>query len=291
MSPPVRGKRGRASKEQREWVCGMVDFILHELGVDFIALGEVADKDISALINNCDLDGFRVHNGFVKAGRSHFDTCLIYRAEKMELLGEVMNISWGKGRRVLKVVQRADFITPGSEHPLHVFISHWPSQLWCHENSPDRQLFGVRLRDAVENISVASDGLSDVILMGDYNIEPFDASLAEQLMATRDRDLARKRPDLLYNPFWRRMISEDFYAQGHVEQGGCGTCFYRSGEITRWRTFDQIIFSSAFLGRSAWHLNESKCGILDLPKCLEMLLDRHQIFDHLPVIGVIEKED
>lgn len=291
MSPPVPAKKSRASEEQRLWVCGMVDFILNELGVDFIALGEVADKDISALNDNCQLDGFRVHNGFVKAGRSHFDTCFIYRAEKMELLGEVMNISWGKGRRVLKVVQRADFAIPGSHRPLHVFISHWPSLLWCHENSSDRQLFGVRLRDAVEDMSVIPGKLADVILMGDYNVDPFDAPLAEQLRATRDRDLARKISDLLYNPFWRCMISEDFYAQGHVEQGGSGTCFYRSGETTRWRTFDQIIFSSAFLGRSAWHLNESKCGILDLPKCLEMVLDRRQIFDHLPVIGVIEKED
>lgn len=285
------GGRNRATEEQRLWVCEAVDFILNECDVDFIALGEVTDKDISALNDSCRLDGFRIHNGFVKAGRSYFDTCFIYKLEKMELLGEDINITSNKGGRTLKIAQRADFMIPGNEHPVHIFISHWPSLLWCHENSADRHSLGMRLRDAVENISVDLGKLADVILMGDYNDEPFDASLAEQLMATRDRDLARTKLHLLYNPFWRRMTSASFYSQGHEEQGGCGTYFRESGNITRWRTFDQIIFSPTFLERGPWHLNESLTGILEMPGCFEMVVDANQIFDHLPVIGVIEKED
>lgn len=284
------GARNRATEEQRLWVCGVVDFILNNLGVDFIALGEVADNDFGALIDNCRLDGFRIHNGFIKAGRSHFDTCFIYKLEKMELLGEGMNITSEKGGRTLKIAQRADFMIPGSNRPLHVFISHWPSLLWCHENSADRHLLGMRLRDAVENMSVTPGRLADVILMGDYNDEPFDASLADQVMATRDRNLARSKPYLLYNPFWRRMTSANFYSQGHEEQGGCGTYFHESGNSTRWRTFDQIIFSPAFLGRGLWHLNENLTGILEMPGYFEMVVDTDQIFDHFPVIGVIEKE-
>ncbi len=58
--------------------------------------------------------------------------------------------------------------------------------------------------------------------------------------------------------------------------------FHKNGKITRWRTFDQIIFSSAFLGHTEWHLNEDLTGILDIEKDLK-------IFDHFPVYGVIEK--
>jgi hypothetical protein len=291
LSPPVPAKRNRASTEQRDLVCTMVDFILNGLGVDFLALGEMADEDLKAILDKCQLDGFRPHNGLVKVGRSQFDTCFIYRLEKLELLDDGMQIFSTKGNRTLKIAQRADFIVADCGTLIHVFVSHWPSRLWCEENSADRHLLGIRLRDKVEEVSSVPGKLANVILMGDYNDEPFDVPLAEQLMATRDRNLVRKKHHLLYNPFWRQMVSPELYAPGHEEKGGCGTCFHKGGDITRWRTFDQIMFSSAFLGSGAWHLNERVTGILELPGYAETVVDADQIFDHFPVIGVIDRVD
>ncbi|BBL73050.1 hypothetical protein MishRS11D_01480 [Methylomagnum ishizawai] len=187
------------------------------------------------------------------------------------------------------MAQRADFLAPNGGGLLRLFISHWPSRLWCHENSVDRHLLGMRLRDQIDGLNPAKDGA--VILLGDYNDEPFDDSLAGQLMATRDRAFVVKKPHLLYNPFWRHLVRAEPYPSKAEDETGGGTYFHANGETTRWRTFDQIIFSSVFLGRGRWHLNEALTGILRIPEHGAKMVDHQSIFDHFPVIGVIEKVD
>ena len=278
----------RATDKQRHVVCEMVDFILNRMQIDFLALGEMAERDAKAILKTCDLTGFDAEMDFPKVGRSRFDTCFLYRREKLVLLATHPIIS-KKGNRSLKIAQRADFMIQGYGRPLHVFVSHWPSLSWCHENSADRHLLGVRLRDAIEELSPEREKLANVILVGDYNDEPFDVSLAGQLMATRDRELASKKPHLLYNPFWRHLCCPTLSSSDNTDEGSGGTYFHKSGEITRWRTFDQIIFSSAFLGHGNWHLNEELTGILDFEGYGAMIMDAKEIFDHFPVFGVIDE--
>jgi hypothetical protein len=59
---------------------------------------------------------------------------------------------------------------------------------------------------------------------------------------------------------------------------------------TKWRTFDQIIFSSAFLEQSEWQLNENYTQILQFQPFNDFVSKANEIFAHLPVIGVIERE-
>ena len=66
--------------------------------------------------------------------------------------------------------------------------------------------------------------------------------------------------------------------------------FHKSGLETRWRTFDQIMFSSAFLGGSEWELDERQTQILQIPSFEEGFSLPRNIFDHNPVVSVIHKE-
>ena len=283
MSP---AGKDRATEEQRQIVCSMVDFILNRLQVDFLALGEIAEKDVEVIKQTCELTGFDLKFDFAKVGRSHFDTCFIYKREKL-VLHDSRLITLAKGNRILKIAHRIDFIILDYEKLLHVFISHWPSRRYCHENSADRHLLGSSLRDAVKDLNSEIGKLANVILLGDYNDEPFDPSLAEQLMATRDRVLAGKNPHLLYNPFWRHLSPSKLYLPDKKDESSGGTYFHKHGEITRWRTFDQIIFSAAFLGHTDWHLNEALTGILHFEEYEAIIMDKNEIFDHFPVLGVI----
>ncbi len=264
--------------------------MLNKMQIDFLALGEITNRDVKAIMEKCELAEFDTEMDFVKNGRSRFDTCFFYRRDKLMLLA-THPITSNKGNRTLKIAQRADFMIPGYGIPVHVFVSHWPSLLWCHENSADRHLLGVRLRDSIEDVSPEREKLANVILVGDYNDEPFDASLAEQLMATRDRELAKRKPHLLYNPFWRHLGFSKPYSPEMTDDSIGGTYFHKNGEITRWRTFDQIIFSSAFLGQTEWHLNEELTGVLNFEEYRAKIIDTNEIFDHFPVFGVIEEVD
>ena len=280
--------KDRATDEQRQFVCSMVDFILNQMQVDFLALGEIAEKDVNLIIDNCKLTGIDLQFDFREVGRTKFDTCFLHRREKLSLNGTRL-ITSPKGRRILKIAQQVDFMILGRDKPLHIFISHWPSWLRCHENSADRHLLGQSLRSAVEDVGYERGVMANAILLGDYNDEPFHASLAENLMATRDREFAKRKPYLFYNPFWRHLGFSKLSSPEKMDEGSGGSYFYKNGEITRWRTFDQIIFSSDFLGHSDWLLNEELTGILELQLLREKMMDNKEIFDHFPVIGIIDE--
>jgi len=165
---------------------------------------------------------------------------------------------------------------------LDIFVSHWPSRLYLHEDRVDRIEFGLRLRDQVD-LLLSSDPATNVILLGDYNDEPFDSVIAEGLRATRDKRLVARRPELLYNPFWRHMSS---YEHGDPQQQALdpGTYFYTRDDLTRWRTFDHMMFSSSLVhGTSGWLLDEHKTRVLDVPLYTDMVRARRHIFDHLPI--------
>ena len=280
--------KDRATDEQRQFVCSMVDFMLNNVQVDFLALGEIAEKDVNVIIENCKLTGIDLQFDFSQVGRTKFDICFFYRRGKLSLNGSRL-ITSPKGNRIFKIAQQVDFIIPSSDKPLHVFISHWPSWVKCTENSADRHLLGQCLRNAVEDICSERGILANAILLGDYNDEPFHASLSEHLMATRDRAFANRKRYLFYNPFWRHLGFPKLSSPDNMDEGSGGSYYYKNGEITRWRTFDQIIFSSAFLGHNDWHINEELTGILDLAELIERVIDNKDIFDHYPVMGVIDE--
>ena len=163
----------------------------------------------------------------------------------------------------------------GSEDALDVVVVHWPSHL-REEQGPQRGHMAASLYREFRRSR-------DVVIVGDFNDEPFSDALSERLAAYRDRDLVRIKEEAFYNPFWRWLGERQ-----HVEDEGggrlpAGTHFYKRGPLSRWFTYDQIVVSSALLGRSIWNLVEGATSVL-LP---EALLQEDGTmrggFDHLPI--------
>ncbi|WP_431206800.1 endonuclease/exonuclease/phosphatase family protein [Burkholderia cepacia] len=286
LSPTV--KKDRATVTQRVVAAQLIEMMATALDADVICLGEVSEKDIASMRSDWEAQGFAIREGVSRAGRSYFDTCVLYRKSKLFVL-EDTDLTAEKGASTLKVGQRIDFGLCDNETVLHLFVSHWPSQQWCYENHADRHLLGVRLRDAIDAVGLSS-GKAHVIVLGDFNDEPFAKSLSAQLMATRDRYLAAKKAHLLYNPFWRHMGEELPYTSEHIGRQYGGSYYYAGDVIDKWRTFDQIMFSSSFLGKTEWHLREDLVRILDVRDYTNFVLEEEHNFDHLPVVGVIEKK-
>lgn len=117
-----------------------------------------------------------------------------------------------------------------------------------------------------------------VIVAGDFNDEPFDQSVSETLRSSRDARLAAKDDRLLYNPCWRFMHDGD----ANAEHGLVGTARGRDRE-TRWRAFDQILMSAAWLDPEPPRFSGT-CVVLQ-PRALMTREGRpiREPFDHLPV--------
>lgn len=115
---------------------------------------------------------------------------------------------------------------------LHLFVNHWPSRYGGREKSqPKRNFVAALLKNKTDSLFAHSKD-PNIILMGDFNDNPTDTSLAEILNAKLPGKSPQK--NTLYN-----LSTEKFNI-------GEGTLFWKG-----WDMFDQIIVSSALLNNSS----------------------------------------
>ena len=275
----------RANNEQKIFALILLNKLLTEFEIDFIALGEVCDEDVRFFRRGL-IDGFSIQGGNLDSNGIKFHTCFIWREQNI-IVADATDRVLIRGSKNFRLAQRVELAITDTDDQIHLFVSHWPSRLYYPNNHPVRHELGLRLRDAVNE---ALDKTKYIILMGDYNDEPFDFSLSEQLQATRDKNFAQRKRQLLYNPFWRHMVQPLNIEKTSEVIAAAGSYYHKQGDITRWRTFDQIIFSAAFLGNTTWRLNEALTGIIDIPEYSALVMKAKEIFDHIPIMGTIETE-
>jgi endonuclease/exonuclease/phosphatase family metal-dependent hydrolase len=278
----------RAGHSDKEFALSIIGSLIGEYGIDCLALGEVTGdllNEINAMIGDSD---YSTLDCATSVGRLRFDVGLIYRKSRMHIFDKV-TITSEYGTGSLKVAQRLDLQLPVGQKPLHLFVVHWPSRLWCHENSAKRDNLGICLRNAARSLVNKYSVLPQMIIIGDFNDDPFDQSLAGHLLATRDRTMVHQSPSYFYNPFWRFIGESDPHKPNVTCDSICGTYLQRTGsEETRWRTFDQIILSSALLGVDEWQLNEEHTKIVRIQSLVDKIKQEVTIFDHLPVMTRLE---
>ncbi len=122
---------------------------------------------------------------------------------------------------------------------VNIFINHWPSRTdGDSESSPKRMAAARVLRGAIGKLRLA-DSATNIIIMGDFNDNPADSSIANVLGASESRNSG------LFDPF---------------------KAIYKTGEGTElfnhsWNLFDQVIISKGLLTTIANHLSYDSAGI------------------------------
>lgn len=272
----------RSTPLDRTIACRVISNLITQVGADFIALGEMSEVDLEAIRFICQEFDFEIKSEITKSGRSQFDICYAYNKNKIAVV-ESKDIVDGVGSSILRIAKRIDIVTPGDDTIIHLLVSHWPSRLYCYKDHSDRHLYALRLRDQFTRLVEDYGPNPYVVMLGDYNDEPFDASLCDQLKASRDVDLVRKRKHLLYNPFWQ------YLAKRSEAHHGAGSYYYKDGKVTKWHTFDQLIFSQAFLTSKSWMYRHCHDLVHEIPELVELILNPKMRFDHLPVFGRVER--
>lgn len=284
LSPPV--SKRKATETDVQFVVEQLREIRRETDFAVLALGEVCSDDLAAIVEGLGDQRLSIHDSTDRSTRPMFDTAVIYDSSRLVLEGS-RSIIDRFARKTLKTGEVIQFRAVETDDSFSVVVSHWPSRLTASETSPVRAEIGMALRQEVSKMHEAQDE-PYVVLLGDYNDDPFSPSMADHLLATRDRALARRDARFLYNPFWRRIGQSHDSADNEETTGICGTHFYPGGDSSRWFTYDQIIFSSAFLRDRSLALSENLCGILTPADLCAKVRSRREIFDHLPVLGTVE---
>lgn len=283
LSPPI--PRPRADDNDRAFVVQQVKALRDAFSFGILGLGEVQGADLDAIMDGLDDTSMELVDATDRTGRLMFDTAIIFDRTRFALV-ERRTLLDVFGKSKFKLGELATFLIVDSGATIHVVASHWPSRQTSAEFEPRRAQFGMLLRQSLERLRQEAAN-PYIVLMGDYNDDPFSPSLASNLLATRDRQLAKRNPDFFYNPFWRRLGESLPHVGEGEEPGVCGTHFYPGGHYTEWFTYDQIIFSSAFLSQGPLLLDEEHTGIVSTPELYRRVRRRRYSCDHLPVLGVV----
>jgi hypothetical protein len=282
--------KSRANDDEKIVAYQLVDLMSKKMNIDFLAFGEITTDDLVLFKQSCNLDNYTVFEGTLKQGHLCFDTGALYNHKRLKVIDSKYIVS-SYGLQTLKIAQRVDLSLLETNERLHIYVLHWPSRLWCSENNTSRDALGYRLYDAIDELKKQSqeNENAQIIVLGDFNDEPFSDSLAGHLLATRDRSLVRINDKFLYNPFWR-LLGETKPNPYDIDSASiCGTYHHQTGNITKWRTFDQILVSSSLVKNDRWFIEEERTKILDFPKFEELLRLGKVVFDHRPILCYIQR--
>jgi len=286
LSPPIKKKK--ATAEDRTFVVEQIKEMRAALRFDILGLGEVDAEDLRIILDGVGDSSLSVIDVTDHSGKLMFDTAIIYDRTKLSVieLDQTQSFIEGYGKVTLKLGELVSFVTLENGAVIHLVVSHWPSRLTAGELEGRRAELGTLLRVSLARLR--TDGADPfIVLMGDYNDDPFSPSLSAHLLATRDRELAKRNSKFFYNPFWRCLGESLPSAVSDTDSSVCGTHFYRNGEHTEWFTYDQIIFASAFLGDGPIILNEEHSRIVATPELKRRLRSRKHVCDHFPVLSVV----
>ncbi len=208
------------------------------------------------------------------------DTGVLYIPEKLEELSH-RAIQWGSkagNDHASRDILYIRFLCRGSGDTLHVFVNHWPSRLGGKDQSSARRNQAARQLKEVTDSLFDRNKTAKIVVLGDFNDEPDDESIAKILDAAGDAEGARLTG--LYNLMYP------------YKGTGKGTLYHQSVS-GGWNIFDQVIVSDALLNGSGLSVNFKRAYIFDSPWLLDVNGKPYRSFrgpvftggysDHLPV--------
>ncbi len=128
---------------------------------------------------------------------------------------------------------------------VHFIVNHWPSRRGGQARSNPKRLAAAKLNKHIVDSIQTLDPYAKIIIMGDLNDDPTNASLKSILKTQRKRKKVKFKG--LYNPF------ETYY------RDGLGTTAYRD----TWSLFDQMLLTKPLLEKDFSSFRYYKSGIFN----------------------------
>ncbi|EPK0088801.1 TPA: endonuclease/exonuclease/phosphatase family protein, partial [Klebsiella pneumoniae] len=239
ISPPIK-KQKKDKDEAIKIAKNYIKKLSLQRDIDFFAICEISEDEAISFKEVSDKLNMTYLNLSDKVGRIIIDIAVMYEGSKLEYMHHKTIIHPQPNGRNLRVGVRVAFKDTSNDEVITFFLSHWPSMLSATDSIRDD--IATALRYNIDKIYQKYGDSAQIICMGDYNTQPYSTAIHEKLFATRDYHIIKKRPLLLYNPFW-----------GLLANGGMnniGTYHYTTPKENRWYVLDQMMFSSSFLSQN-----------------------------------------
>ena len=285
LSPPR--KQGVQTPGQWDCVREVVRQLIEVESTDLLALGETAAEQAEQLHAVCCSTNARrlVVDARPNAG-SHRNLAVLYNGSKLLLEGGPSALYDSLGGSRLHVGMHLLFSMSSFPAPLHVFVVHWPSRM-RPDSDALRRMIGRSLQARIDELVRLEQRPLHVLVLGDFNDEPFNDSMSTALLGSRDRNLVRRRPRHLYNPFWRFLGERQELEEERGGRLGAGTHYYEGTVATHWHTYDQFLVSASLLAGPGWVLREAGTRIWQRAPLLTTRGRFASRFDHFPILGML----
>lgn len=209
--------------------------VLQQLGTDkdvqgavLIGLAEIENgKVLTDLVAQPELSkrGYR-YAWFNSADPRGIDVALLYDPHRFRMLkAEAVPATVNGYTEATRDVLHVKGILAGDT--IHVLVNHWPSRREGQGATEPKRIAIAQLNKRILDGIYSKEPKAKVIIMGDLNDNPDDASVAKTLRAASSKPT---NTQALYNPM------ADIYA------GGKGSVLYKH----HWDLFDQTIISGGF---------------------------------------------
>lgn len=126
---------------------------------------------------------------------------------------------------------------------IHIIVNHWPSRRGGEARSRPKRVAAAKLNKKIIDSLQTIDPYAKILIMGDLNDDPTNASVKEVLKAEKEKEDVKLKG--IYNPM------ENFFKMG------LGSNAYRDS----WSLFDQIMMTQPFLEKDYSSFRFYKAGI------------------------------
>ena len=216
-------------------------------GPDVLGICEIENKKVlEKLVNKISLNrNYKIAHDDAKDERG-IDVAFIYDADKFSFKGKFSHTI--EKRNATRDIFQVNLKIKGMTQDIVLVGNHWPSRSGgTYSSAPYRMMAGENLAYFHERIIEETDENIPIIVMGDFNDEPFDRSLIEYALSVRSsKPLKRAKNQKLYNLMWSLLGA------------GKGTYHYGS----EFSMLDQFLISKGLLfGKSRAQYRENSVVI------------------------------
>lgn len=203
-------------------------------GPEIIGLSEVENRQVlKDLIHSEFLKkkGYGIIQ-FESPDRRGIDVALLYKKNRFKPYATISKSIELPGNKSFRT--RAILLVSGTigKDTIHFLVNHWPSRLGGKEKSEAKRMLAASTAKALSDSLFALSKNFAVVIMGDFNDEPFNKSIRKILGVKDKADLCALND--YYNPFYR------------IREEGAGTYKYKGA----WELFDQIFISGKLLKKN-----------------------------------------
>jgi len=174
-------------------------------GPDILGVCEVENAHVLKLLLNAIDTGKNYdlihHNMSDKRG---IDVAFIYDKDKYEFKSEEFFHHTVVKRYPTREIVQATLISKATNNEIILVGDHWPSRsAGQFESEPYRIITGETLSYFIERIQEIKGDDAAIVVMGDFNDEPYNRSLTDYALSVMDRDkVVYGRNPYLYNLMW-----------------------------------------------------------------------------------------